>query len=949
MNQPEDGTAASESSAAEAAGAAVMGAKARAGKNLGSPMRVLDNLLAIIGWIGVLLFAVVTVGPGLTGNQVFLGTENLTGVAPYSITEQTQRATNEAIGDTIDSVAPESLFITEAAKDGHYPQWNPYALGGSESGALPNVALLSPLSLPWWILPAAMAPAAVKLLEFAAIGLGFYLLLQRGWGLARVAAPVATLVFMTCGFELSWTNWPQTRVAALIPLVIWALDRLATRMNWWYAVAFGAVLAAMLLGGFPAVTAYTAYLGVAWFVTRVIAARQSVREIGRHLLRVILGGAIGLGLSAIQILPFGWFATHYVDFSARQFGTSHIPVESLVTAVFPFTYGGPEGTLWPLIWIESMSYVGVIALGLAVIGMMLRGRSPRGMSALVAIVLAYLTVALYLGGPLLAVLMKLPGVAGSFSGRMRVIWGFMVAVAAAKGMGQLLELSPRILAEEFQRGAWPVIRALMVCVLAGMLIKSGVAALGVTKSPLLIQDIKFAVGAVVLLMGAFVVALVWRNFYVRFVLFSGLIGAMVLQNAIVARQWWPLSPASTFYPTTATHQYLEQHIGEDRLIGVGSTLMPGTTDAYGLRAMGGHKFLDPRMADLLNAVSADNQVTATYYTLNVSDPEEWAHGPVLDRIGVKYVVTDPGQSFGATFDRDLSVLTKSTTLADSVQRSDVHSGPASGFTVRLDSAVGPEVTATLTGRVVTDAGKQVAEFTYDLRGGSPTRYIPVPALEHVKAGTRWHVEMSVNGTPVVAAQNDDGTVATSAFSTAGTGLRLVYSGDTLILQRESALPRVRWASQATLETEAQGQLNALESGQLASDEVVVERQEDLHPEAAGSTATVKATTDNADEQTITVHSDGPGWVVIADSMRDNGWQAELDGENAELVPVDHAYVAVYVSEAGDHTIHLQYHAPLFAAGRTVSIVTLVAIAVCAGVGTVRRRSDRRRQHESSRG
>ncbi|WP_188042992.1 hypothetical protein [Changpingibacter yushuensis] len=220
-----------------------------------------------------------------------------------------------------------SILITESAREGFFAQWDPYNNGGIELAALPNAALLSPLSLPWWILPAAMAPAGVKLLEIAAIGVGFHLLLRRQWHLPAVTAPLATLIYVASGFMV-------------------AVDALAVRRQWRYVLSVGVVVASMLLGGFPAVTAYALYCAAIWFVVRSILIpspwKQKVIGVGKAAASLLLAFCI----SAVQVLPFVWFTLHNVDFESRaEIVGIRCPPSPWPQRWFHFSSGLPTGVM----------------------------------------------------------------------------------------------------------------------------------------------------------------------------------------------------------------------------------------------------------------------------------------------------------------------------------------------------------------------------------------------------------------------------------------------------------------------------------------------------------------------------------------------------------------------------------------------------------------------------
>jgi len=84
--------------------------------------------------------------------------------------------------------------------------------------------LLSPLTWPYLVLPLWYAPALSKALEMA-VAAGFTALFLRRLGAGRFAAVVGGLVYMNSGFQVAWTNWPQTLVGAFIPVLFWAVER----------------------------------------------------------------------------------------------------------------------------------------------------------------------------------------------------------------------------------------------------------------------------------------------------------------------------------------------------------------------------------------------------------------------------------------------------------------------------------------------------------------------------------------------------------------------------------------------------------------------------------------------------------------------------------------------------------------------------------------------------
>jgi hypothetical protein len=85
---------------------------------------------------------------------------------------------------------------------------------------------------------------------------------------------------------------------------------------------------------------------------------------------------------------------------------------------------------------------------------------------------------------------------------------------------------------------------------------------------------------------------------------------------------------------------------------------------------------------------------------------------------------------------------------------------------------------------------------------------------------------------------------------------------------------------------------------------------------------------------IDVEASGPSLVTIAQSYY-HRWQATVDGVAAPLLRANHAFQAVLVP-AGTHRIILSYRDAMFHIG---SIISLVALAGCAGFLLLSRRSE----------
>lgn len=912
-----------------------------------------DWALALLGWFAVLAFAVLAIAPGLKSDSVFLGTSVMDAVSPWAIDDTPSTSVNLGIGDTVDSATPMALLITEDARLGDFAQWDWYTNGGTELAALPNSALLSPMSLAWWALPAHAANAGVKLTELLAIALGMSLLLRGQWRLPRVTAPVATLVFASSGFMVAWTNWPQTRVAALIPLFFWAVDRLAVDARLRNVVWFSLVLASMLLGGFPAVVAYSFYAGVPYFLVRAIAAGTGWRGLLMGLLRSALGTVVGAGLAAFQLVPFVAFSRTSIDLSARNFVGSHLPTETLASAIVPYLLGYPNGThySWPVHYIEGFSYLGAGSAVLIVVALvtMARRPAPRAVIPYLGIAFVLLTVMIFWGGPLLEIVQRLPMLGSSLFARSRSIWGFLGAALAGVGAGALLDLEPVGVTVRRLRGSGPgpIVAFLVRLALAMGVVRMLSLAVRSAQNPEEYHYSQMWIALALVVIGTLSLAVV--VLWIGPTLVSGTvvvvvaIGLVAVPAIDVARNWWPISPSSTFYASTPTHSFLRASLGEDRYITVGQAMLPGTSTAYKLRAVTGHSFMEPTWRSALAAVSPAVFATATYTSLPTGSLTDGVLvSGILDRLGTKYVVAPENEVFSSTPEVVTTATTSTALQPGGGLRTASSQGPVRGIQIGFgDMSALASDNGHLTVALVSDATGEVLASTTIRLGGSAPWAIPV-AGESIGQGESWHAELTLASTDaeVQVGTDSSGAVALTDLRPVADGLVLVHAGDALVFERTTALERVRWASSETVIADESQRLAQMESGAVPATSIVLEDASDATGSDGTSTATVTSTDTSADTMTVQVESSGPGWVVIADPLRDGGWSARLDGTATRLVNAEETGVAVYVPTKGRHTVTIEYTAPGFTTGRIMTAGTVVGMMVIGLWVILRRRHGR---------
>jgi Bacterial membrane protein YfhO len=408
--------------------------------------------LGLVSFLAVVLFALWGIGGPLVGTSVGASTASMVGTDPYSQAGFAGTPTdNTMLQDVYTAELPSTIVFTKLVGENSSGQWNPYISGGTALAAVPVDALYSPFTVAYYLLPTWLAPAYEHLLEIIC-SIGATFLFLRRLGLARAPALTGGMVFAGSGFMVLWLGFPQTRVAAFIPVLFWGLECFLQERRVRDVALIAVAVAALLLGGFPSVTGYALLTGAAYLIVRAIADHR--RSMGR-LVRVVAGAAAGLAaglaLAAIQLLPFiDFFRTWFIE-GRNQTGGAHLAPINLVTMVAPWAFGtvNPgQDPQWVLStnMVEAGSYLGAAALVLVLVAVALarRGRAllPTGAWWFLLAAAAVWAELIYLGSLPLIALQDVPGLRGlfgeNFIGRGRSVLGFLLAALAGVGFELLL-------------------------------------------------------------------------------------------------------------------------------------------------------------------------------------------------------------------------------------------------------------------------------------------------------------------------------------------------------------------------------------------------------------------------------------------------------------------------------------------------------------------------------
>lgn len=876
----------------------------------------------------VVVFALVGIGTPLLGLRVFAASDIMMTRAPWSSQVPTGFAPqNPWVSDTIDGVIPAQHSFVERLHDGEFPLWDPGNSGGAELGTVPDNAVLSPMSLPYWILPTHLAPAYVKLLEIGVALGGMYLFLRR-LGLERASSILGGLVFIGSGFMVAWTNWPHTRVAALIPALFWVLERIATRRRPVDVALLAAVVATMLLGGFPAVAATALFAGAIYLVMRMWTdLRRAPRRFVVGTVAAAAGVGIGVAVAAFQLLPFLVEMGQVVRANRTQGPGSHSVFPSLALMVAPDVFGSPDVRIGADRWfgptnpVEEMAYVGVAAMVLALIGALAwrRGSTPplvRGYFVVAAVLTAEL---IFLGGPILGAMQQLPVFDSNPISRARALLGFFAAVLAAIGLDALVRGPVQTAVSALRRRLWWLGSA-GAWVGAGVAIGAALvlarrhaynSGRGDTFWDALVVPV--TIGA--LTIAAVLLARLSAKPLVRAVALVALPVLVVIQSLMLVLPYWARVPSDQFYPVTSTHAFLQDHVGAERIIPYG-TMLAGTEAYYGLRNVGGRGFVDRDYAFLLRTGCPACFLSPTY----VSAPKDPAafDADVLDRFAAKYAVTDPADPVIGVRDRVGAGGSTVEVEPDVPVRIELPAGELRAIGYALVEGPVPADPYAAIDVVLEDEAGEVL-FTTERRFGSapPPRDLLAAVPERAVDGAAL-VQITLRSDQPLRVSGAAGEPQLVVVRPTDDGFEVVDVGPATVYERLTALPRIRWASSAVVEPDA-----ATAAGLIAAGEAPEVVLGEPGPEPSGDAAELHVTEDSGDVVEVQVDAAGEGYLVVADAMYDR-WSVTVDGVPAMLRRADVGFVGVAVP-AGQHEVRFAYSLPKGGLGTYTSAAGLLAL------------------------
>jgi hypothetical protein len=405
--------------------------------------RIVGSRRGDVAGVGTLVaLALAFLSPAIKDGQSFGGFDLDTSLTPLGrgVYAVTHAVTN---GDAVSQMVAWNDLNWRLIHAGHFPMWNQFSALGMPQFLNFESSVLSLPDLVSYGVPVRFAFLVVVLVKLLIASTGAYFF-ARVLGCRPLSATLAGVAFMFAGAFSSWLTWPLSDVLAWSGWICaFGLCCIRPSGRFRHVVGLAVAVAFSIYGGFPEANVMLVLTIACLVVVAVILAKFQRRAIpAPGLLRASAGSVLGGLLAAPLWLP----GLQVISRSHRTAEGSYVGLPTRAMALF-FSqgyYNLPDGPnhlylLPEFKYYEAVTYVGVIAVVLAVVGIGTSYRRPVVLGLTVALVFSIaMTYEPYGFHPLQSLVNSTPELKLIRFERMRTVTAFLVAVLAAIGLEQLL-------------------------------------------------------------------------------------------------------------------------------------------------------------------------------------------------------------------------------------------------------------------------------------------------------------------------------------------------------------------------------------------------------------------------------------------------------------------------------------------------------------------------------
>lgn len=252
--------------------------------------------------------------------------------------EKWEKPHNSLLADPLYQFEPWRNFAKERILKGELPIWNNQNANGVPFFANPQVAVLYPLNVIYYVFPVKVALWMIPLLKLYLFAVFTYLYLRSLKCLKSISfIGAATATF--AAFPITWLLWPHTNVFIFFPIILYLTEKIYERKTLHHRlyVILSFAYLFMILGGHPGTIIHLTTIHLLYILFRFWGEK-------RRMLPLYASIVLGFLLSALQLVPFLEYLSQSVAFEKRFFANPNVflPFISIVMNFFPFAFGAPH-------------------------------------------------------------------------------------------------------------------------------------------------------------------------------------------------------------------------------------------------------------------------------------------------------------------------------------------------------------------------------------------------------------------------------------------------------------------------------------------------------------------------------------------------------------------------------------------------------------------------------
>lgn len=536
---------------------------------------------------------------------------------------------NYLVSDSVGVILPVKLYAMRLIQEGIAPLWNPLILNGTSLIGNIQAAVMYPLNVMYFVMP---APAAYTLYVLAQLifALIFMYVFLRKIGFRIIVSTAGAISFAFSAYIIVWLTLGTIGHAYVwIPMILWCFEQYRETGKPKYFIGIVAGLVFSLFAGHMQTSVFTFATYILW----VLCSTQK-KTLTKTIVTLALSLLLSAGIAAIAIIPAYETYTQSVrgGFVKEDFFAAEtLNLSSYIQALAPDFFGHPVTRNWwgKINYAESAIYFGTIPFILFLYGLFSAQKKNRFYisSAIITATGIMLSTNNIFSYTLFS--LNIPIVSSSTFARFSSMYIFGGVLLSTFGLTQLLA---DIKTQKAKR-PYSLLVALIVLLLIywSIILLKILPATYIEHITIITRNSIFSsVFIVALAVIVFSHKLVKKNVYIA-------IAILVLITAELLRfgnKYTPFSPAEFFYPNHPVISKLQELSGKD-----GSRyydyLPINANVAYGVPGLGGS---DPLYNQQLGELAIQSKELGAMPTDRGA--MQFPDGPykqrILDIFGVQY-------------------------------------------------------------------------------------------------------------------------------------------------------------------------------------------------------------------------------------------------------------------------------------------------------------------------